>query len=378
MDKFNVLCILIPYLFRLGKVWYSNLVGYGMIMIGLLLLTGCSTDKPSDRNDSIPVLTMEDERSFITIPGGYYTHGNSWDTLYFDNQNDELFMTSVYNTQTQQWEKKIRYDDTVWIDEFKISKYEVTNRWYAEFCNDSGYYKREFWSDSGWAWMDTLDSKLPRYWKADREPPYMSDPYSYTEDRPVIGINWYEAEAFCKWYGTQIGSTVRMPTEAEWEKAARWSDPRPENRLGNRYPWGDEYQLDRFNGYAWEDGFVNTAPVQAFPQGQSAYGVQQMIGNVWEWCQDWYGAEYYKMIYDRKLKNPTGPTVYNSQKYKVVRGGDFGPCHKESYRNTNRHGITQTFRGNYLTMLENNNVGIRLVQTMAPKAELNLYQEGAR
>lgn len=340
------------------------ILGSAILAIFLLYIR-CSTDRPADQN-AVPVLIPEDEKSFITIAAGYYTHGNSWDTVYQDNQNDEIFIINVYNTEKKEWEKIINYDDSVWIDEFAISKYEVSNHWYAEFCQDSGYYNREFWSDSGLKFLDTLKVKLPRYWLADTDPPYQADPYSYTYDRPVIGISWFESEAFCRWYGKRISRSVRMPTEAEWEKAARWSDPEPDNRVGNRYPWGDEFVPDRINGYQWEDGFVNTAPVHAFPLGQSDYGVQQLIGNVWEWCQDWYGAEYYKMIYDRKLKNPTGPTIFNSQKYKVVRGGDFGPCHNESYRNTNRHGISLTFRGHYLSMLTNTNIGIRLVQVKLP------------
>ncbi len=146
---------------------------------------------------------------------------------------------------------------------FLLARYPVTNSQYLVFVEEDGYENEAWWSEEGWRWRQEDHVTEPRFWRDAR----WSEP-----NQPVVGISWWEAEAFANWAGG------RLPTEQEWEAAARGPD-------GDAYPWGDD----------WEDGICNseeaglegTSAVGIFPRSRSTpYGLDDMAGNVWEWCQD--------------------------------------------------------------------------------------------
>lgn len=138
---------------------------------------------------------------------------------------------------------------------------------------------------------------------------------------PVVCVSWYEAEAYANWLSAETGLEFGLPTEAQWEKAARGVD-------GRLYPWGNQWDGQRTNycdtncTQDWDDGTVNdgyawTAPVGSYPLGGSPYGVLDMAGNVWEWTADWYSVDAYGGLV---TQNPTGPSTGDRR---VFRGGSW-------------------------------------------------------
>ncbi len=145
---------------------------------------------------------------------------------------------------------------------FEIDIYPVTNAQYEKFIRDNGYSSDDYWTPEGIDWKDKNKIQLPENW---------NDPRFNHPEQPVVGVSFYEAEAFAKWAGK------RLPTELEWEKAARGED-------GREYPWGNKFDKEKCNSE--ESGINKTTRVTVYPNGVSPYGCHDMAGNVWEWCQD--------------------------------------------------------------------------------------------
>ncbi len=179
----------------------------------------------------------------------------------------------------------------VYLDAFYIDKHEVTNARFEAFIVDGGYQNRKLWTVAGWNFIQKNQIKAPLH--------HGQNSVSMAPDHPVVGVSWYEANAYATWAGK------RLPTEAEWEKAAKGTD-------GRIYPWGNEMDFSRLNYFSHHEKILG---VGSFPSGASPYGVLDMAGSVWEWCADWYGESYYSQS---PQKNPTGP---NKDKYRVLRGG---------------------------------------------------------
>jgi formylglycine-generating enzyme required for sulfatase activity len=164
---------------------------------------------------------------------------------------------------------------TVYLEAYKISKYEVTFEQYDKFCEETGHRKP---NDFGWG----------------------------RGKRPVVDVSWDDARAFCDWLSQETGKNIHLPTEARWEKAARGTDQR-------KYPWGNTTPSCDFANYKGCIG--RTMPVGSCPAGASPYGAHDMAGNVWEWCADWYDSAYYTIS---PTNNPTGPAAGSKR---VLRGG---------------------------------------------------------
>jgi len=165
------------------------------------------------------------------------------------------------------------------LDSYWIGKYEVTFTQYDRYCEEAGKTKPD---DKGWG----------------------------RENRPVIDVSWNDAAAYCEWLSGKTGLKFKVPTEAQWEKAARGTD-------GRKYPWGNDdpnENLANFNSNNRNIG--QTHPVGSHPQGASPYGLLDMAGNVLEWCYDWYDEKYYCIKFPPK--NPKGPQC---GPYRILRGG---------------------------------------------------------
>lgn len=208
------------------------------------------------------------------------------------------------------------FDNEKWahevaVDAFAIARAPVTNAAFAAFVDDGGYAHRELWSNEGWHWRERAQAIAPVYWQQ-RDRIWLQRRYdsvvALAADAPVVHVNWFEADAWCRWAGR------RLPTEAEWEFAAATVPGDPGTK--RRYPWGNTPpQPGQANLYG---GAAGCADVAACPAGDSAWGCRQMIGNVWEWTADWFNP-YPGFVRD-PYKEYSEPWFGN---HRVLRGGCF-------------------------------------------------------
>jgi iron(II)-dependent oxidoreductase len=244
--------------------------------------------------------TKPDE--MVLVEAGPFEMGAGTDAFAYDNERPS----------------HVRELDSFWIDALP-----VTNEQMGEFIEAGGYERPEWWSEPGWAWRESRKIDLPRYWQRDDGNLYVRS-FDRLEPvhprRPVCHVSWYEADAYARFAGK------RLPTEAEWEKAASWD---PKGGVKRRYPWGDEAptpaqaNLDQLT--------FGTAPAGAYPEHASAYGVQQPVGDVWEWTSS--GFEAYEGF--RAFPYPEYSEPFFGGPFKVLKGGSWA---------TQPNAVTTAFR----------------------------------
>jgi iron(II)-dependent oxidoreductase len=227
----------------------------------------------------------------VLIPGGPFTMGTSAEPWALDNE---------------------RPAHEVHVPAFFIDAAAVTNGEYARFIADGGYDQPRWWSAEGWRHRVEADLTAPMHWHRD------GDGWLYTRfgrtsevnpDEPVVHVCFHEAQAYATWAGK------RLPTEAEWEKAARFD---PATGRSRRYPWGDDSPQEHHANLGQRH--LAPAPAGAHPDGASSLGVHQLIGDVWEWTSsDFHGYPGFAAFPYREYSE-----VFFGPKYKVLRGGSFG------------------------------------------------------
>lgn len=231
----------------------------------------------------------------VVIPGGTYQLGGTHDLGFiFDNE---------------------KWAHAVEVAPFALARAPVTNAEFAAFVRDRGYQRRELWSDEGWRWRERAGAEHPVYWRYEGGDRWCRRHFDrlvpLEPHHPVIHVNWHEAEAYCRWAGR------RLPTEAEWELAAS-AEPTSDGRhivaRKRRYPWGDDPPTAERANMDWRA--MGCLPVNALPDGDSAFGVRQMTGNVWEWTATEFGP--YPGFAPDPYKEYSEPWFTG---HKVLRGG---------------------------------------------------------
>ena len=225
---------------------------------------------------------------------------------------------------------------TVDVAPFWIGRVPVTNRQWSEFIADGGYQRSDLWSQRGWAHRIEAGLERPKYWSAEGTRRRFGVEEAVPPDEPVQHVCYFEAEAFATWAG------ARLPTEVEWEKACAWD---PAAKARRAWPWGPEAPSADVANLGGALGMaLRPAPVGAYPRGASAYGAEQMIGDVWEWTSSdftpWPG--FTPMIY-RQYSEP-----FFGGDYKVLRGGSWAVAPsviRPSFRNWDHPIRRQIFTG---------------------------------
>jgi len=263
-----------------------------------------SSDEPPDAPDLADDVCEED----VFVPGGRYDLGAEPGALFvFDNEK---------------WAHPHE------LPPFAIARTPVTNAQFAAFVDDGGYHDDKLWSESGWLWRQNAKASLPVYWLAEGGR-WMVRHFDQTTvlgaDLPVIHVNWYEAEAYCRW------ANRRLPTEAEWELAATGLDRK------RRFPWGSDAPTpERVHLDARSTGCIAAG---ALPASDSVFGCRQMIGNVWEWTATDF-LPYPGFVVD-PYKEYSEPWFGSERK--VLRGGCWA-TRSRLIRNTWRNYFTKERR----------------------------------
>ena len=251
----------------------------------------------ADKRSGVGLREKDDlpDIDWVKIPAGKFLMGS-----------DKGVDDQAYDDETPQHE--------VDLPTYYVSRYPLTVKQYRAFMDAGGYGNRNYWMDAGWQWKEKENITQPGYWQDER--------YN-APNQPVNGLSWYEACAVTQWLNEVLrvrpdeNMVLRLPTEQEWEKAARGTD-------GRIYPYGSEF--DAIKGNTSETGIGTTSAAGIFPTGQSPYGVLDMSGNVYDWC-----LTKWRDSYDEPEDNDPG-----GDSRRVLRGGAFHDSQRAArcaYRN---------------------------------------------
>jgi iron(II)-dependent oxidoreductase len=285
--------------------------------------------RPSFVATSPAVPAMEPPTGSVLIPAGPFVMGT----------NDEIW---AYDNE--------RPAHQVDVAAFRMATTPVSNGDYLAFMADGGYTRRALWSKQGWAWRQSTGAVAPEHWRRDRGAPgawravVFGQPSPLDPVCPVVHVSWYEADAFARWAGK------RLPTEAEWEKAAAWDEAR---QISRRWPWGDgpasggggegaEARVQAFANLGQRR--LGPAPAGAYAAGRSPYGCLQMVGDVWEWTSTWFdGYPGFRSFPYREYSE-----IFFGNSYRVLRGGSFATdvtVARNTFRNWDYPERRQIFAG---------------------------------
>jgi iron(II)-dependent oxidoreductase len=265
----------------------------------------------------------EDGADMVLVPAGAFWMGSAAPDIQVRVAECERTVKPENRAKCKEWFADEGPQRQVFLDAYYIDRHEVTNARFEKFVGANAY--RTTAEVEGWGWVLQPKEGAPREkatgatWRAPGGPGTTA-----AATNPVVQVSWYDADAYCKWAGK------RLPTEAEWEKAARGVD-------GRRYPWGEDWNASRANG---DMGAKATRPVGSYPSGASPYDIHDLTGNVFEWVADWHDPAFYQKGQDR---NPTGPS---SGEQRGLRGGGWH-SRPIALRAASRGSTVPDFRYNY-------------------------------
>jgi sulfatase modifying factor 1 len=256
-----------------------------ILVIAILMMGGIGYGKTGGEVKPAPKIgdvriNPKDGAEMVWVPAGAFTMGST-----------EEQIAAVLKKYPKEYQEALKFlfdaekpPHKVYLDGYWMYKYEVTVKQYRKFC------------------------------KATKKTMPKAPPWGWINNHPMVKVSWYDAAGYAKWAG------VALPTETQWEKAARGND-------GRIYPWGNDWDASKCAS-SLKTGLKSTKPVGSYPAGASPYGCMDMAGNVWEWCADWYDPNYYV---NAPTKNPTGPSeavkfeVFGNtiKGARVLRGGSW-------------------------------------------------------
>jgi iron(II)-dependent oxidoreductase len=281
----------------------NQIVSILLLLFALFYTISCNSDqKKNDAgNFTQNVSTIPLQNEMVSVPAGVFWMGSE------EGEIDE---------------KPVRQ---VWIDSFYIDRFPITNAQYAVFLTETNHEKPLYWND------DKCNNPV----------------------QPVVGVSWDDANAFCAWRSGKEHALFRLPTEAEWEKAARGDDKR-------KYPWGNQPPDKK---HATTEITEKMPCVGMCELGRSPWGVSDLVGNVWNWCFDWYDKNYYM---NSSQKNPSGP---QDGVRRIVRGGNWvflGCC-----SGTPAYALRTSRRNSFHPSIQKKSIGFRCVKVISPSSVNN-------